>query len=69
MTEFNRKYPYSFISFDAFLEYRDDFVDIEAKSLYYWDCDEQEYFREVYMGNPGYNNLHMLESNFPSVFL
>jgi len=23
------------------------------KSLYYWTCGNQEYFPEVYMGNPG----------------
>lgn len=33
-----------------------EFFEIEMKSLYYGIWGKQEYFREVYMGNPGYYN-------------
>ena len=34
--------------------YECNVVEIKMKSLYYGTCGKQAYFREMYMGNPGY---------------
>jgi len=33
------------------------FIDLEMKSVYYWTCGKQEYFREMYMGGSGRCNI------------